>query len=62
MPVPPSGGEDWWQYLQRARAELEGAGHCFRAKDEIDADIESLRWGDERIEDVRRQIDQQRRQ
>ena len=60
-PVPQSGGEDWWQYLQQARAELEATGHRFRPKEEIDADIESLRSGDERIEDVRRRIDHQNR-
>ncbi len=44
---------DWWQYLQRARAELEAAGYRFRTKDEIEAEIESLRSGDERIDKPR---------
>lgn len=44
---------DWWQYLQRARAELEAAGYRFRTKEQIDAEIESLRSGDERIHEPR---------
>jgi hypothetical protein len=43
---------DWWQYLQRIRAELEAAGHPFRTQSEIDADLEELRGGDERIEQL----------
>lgn len=35
--------EDWWEYLQRARAELEALGHRFSTKEEIDAYIEDLR-------------------
>lgn len=49
-----AGSEDWWQYLQKARAELQAAGHCFRTKEEIDVEIAELRSGDERIEGVRR--------
>jgi hypothetical protein len=48
--VSTAGQEDWWQYLQRARAELEAAGHHFRTKEEIDAEIDDLRSGDDRIE------------
>ncbi len=50
LPVDQSGGGDWWEYLQKARAELEAAGHPFRTKEEIDADLADLRSGDERIE------------
>jgi hypothetical protein len=43
--------ENWFEYLQSTRAELEASGHRFRAKEEIDADIEEMRdWGEERIE------------
>ena len=43
-PVQPLGlSEDWWLYLQRVRADLEAAGHPFRSKDEIDAEIDELR-------------------
>jgi hypothetical protein len=54
-------GEDPWQYLQRARAELEASGHRFRTQEEIDADIEDMRSGDERIEEIYRQIEAERR-
>jgi hypothetical protein len=49
-------GEDFLQYLQRARTELEAAGASFRTKEEIDADIEELRSGDKRLEDVYSEI------
>lgn len=40
---PASSGEDWFEYLQRARAERESAGAAFRTKEEIDADIDAMR-------------------
>ncbi len=55
---PPA--EDWWQVLQRARAELEASGHRFRSKEEIDASLEDLRSGDERLEEVYREIESRR--
>jgi hypothetical protein len=48
--------ENWWEYLQRARAELEAEGHEFRTGEEIDAYIEELRSGDERIEQINRTV------
>jgi hypothetical protein len=51
------GGEDWWQFLQRARAELEKAGQGFRTQEEIEAEREDFRSGDERIEEVLRQVE-----
>jgi hypothetical protein len=38
--IPESGptGETWWEYLQRARAELLEKGQAFRTKEEIDVD------------------------
>ena len=33
----------WLDYLQQARSELEAAGHPFRTKDAIDADLAELR-------------------
>src|SRR5437764_14088349 len=48
--VPAAAQEDWWQYLQRSRAELEASGHGFRTREEIDAEREDFRSGDERIE------------
>jgi hypothetical protein len=44
------------EYLQRARAELEAEGHEFRTGEEIDAYIEELRSGDERIEQINRTV------
>jgi hypothetical protein len=44
---PPPVKEDWWQFLQRARAALEASGHHFRTKEEIDAEIADIRSGDE---------------
>lgn len=38
-----SAGEDWFEYLQRARAEREVAGVRFRAREEIDAEIDAMR-------------------
>jgi len=40
--------DDWWAYLQRARAELESSGRRFRTQAEIDSEIDDLR-SDERI-------------
>ncbi len=39
VPEPRAGAENWWQYLQRARSELEAAGHRFRTREEIDAEM-----------------------
>jgi transposase len=60
-PKPAKGREHWWEFLQRARKELEEAGHRFRTKEEIDAEIEEIRSGDEWLEDVYRQTAKQRR-
>jgi hypothetical protein len=49
--------EDWWQCLQRSRAELEAAGHRFRTEEEIEAEREDFRSGDERVEEIRRHDD-----
>ena len=37
------GAESWWDYLQRARAELIEQGQSFRTKEEIDDDRARLR-------------------
>ena len=62
LPTVSRDSEDWWQFLQRARKELEESGHRFRTKEEIDAEIEDIRSGDERLEEVYRQSEEQRRQ
>lgn len=40
-PIPA--GENWFEYLEQARSERELAGAEFRAKEEIDAEIDSIR-------------------
>jgi hypothetical protein len=43
-PQPPK--EDWWQYLQRIRAEREASGYPFMNEEELKAHIEWLREPD----------------
>lgn len=38
-----STGEDWFEYLQRTRAERESTGAKFRTREEIDAEIDVMR-------------------
>jgi hypothetical protein len=38
--------EDWWQHLQRIRAEREATGYPFMNDEEVNAHIEWLREGD----------------
>ena len=42
---PDPGNEDWWQYLQRVRAELEAAGGPFRTEEAIDQERQDFRGG-----------------
>lgn len=53
--APPQ--EDWFQYLLRARAELEASGTAFRTAEEIEAEREAFRSGDERIEELYKELD-----
>jgi hypothetical protein len=46
--------EDWWQYLQRVRAELEAAREPFRTAEAIDKERQGFRGGDDRIEEMYR--------
>ena len=59
MPTPPK--EDWWQYMQRARRELEASGASFMNEVEVSDHIAWLREGD-RIDDLLREADEQRAQ
>ena len=52
QPTPPK--EDWFQHLQRIRAEREAAGYRFMNEEEATAHIEWLREGD-RIDDLLQQ-------
>ena len=47
---------DWWQYLQRARAKLAAAGGPFRTTEDIEQERREFRSGDDRIENLYRQI------
>ena len=40
---PSHASQNWLDVLRAARAELEAAGHAFRTKGEIDAEIADLR-------------------
>ena len=42
---PDPGNEDWWQYLQRVRAELEVAGGPSRTAEAIDRERQDFRRG-----------------
>jgi hypothetical protein len=39
-------GEDWWQFMQRARKQMEEAGCRFQDEKEIQAHVEWMREGD----------------
>ncbi len=47
--VPPPPTETLVEFVDRTRRELEAAGHRFRTKEEIDAELEELRgeWNDQ---------------
>jgi hypothetical protein len=54
---PPQ--EGWWQFMQRARRELEASGAQFMNEGEVNAHIEWLREGD-RIDELLREADERR--
>src|SRR5438034_11214436 len=60
-PGPPT--ESLIEFVRRTRRELEAAGHRFRTKEEIDAELGELRneW-DERLDDLDRLREQARGQ
>src|SRR5436190_20381029 len=45
--------EDWWQFMQRARRELEASGARFLNAEEMQAHLDWLREGD-RMDDMLR--------
>jgi hypothetical protein len=61
LPSASNTGEDWWQYLQRARRELEAMDYPFLKAEEVTAWIEELRSDDDRIEEAYRQAEEARR-
>ncbi len=44
--------EDWWQYLQRCRAELKASGATFRRGVDIAAEVEQIRGEHDRVEGI----------
>jgi hypothetical protein len=56
-PAPPK--EDWWQFLQRSRRQLEESGAKFMNEEEMKAHIEWLREPD-RIDELLQQADEER--
>lgn len=56
---PPT--EGWWQYMQRARRELEAMNYPFMNANEVTAWIEELRAEEDRIEEAYRQAEAARR-
>lgn len=51
-PEQPAGPEDWWQYLQRSRAELESSGASFRGLEEIEAALEQIRGEMDKVDAI----------
>jgi hypothetical protein len=47
LPVAAESGQDWWQFLQSARARLDAAGSPTMSDEEVAAHVEDLRSGDE---------------
>jgi hypothetical protein len=58
---PSLSAESWWEFLERSRAELEAAGSPFMTEAEVQDHIEDLRSGDERLDALYRQIEDERR-
>lgn len=58
---PSASTENWWEFLQRSRAELQAAGSTFMTEEDVQSHIEDLRSGDERLDAVNRRMDVERR-
>jgi hypothetical protein len=56
---PPN--QDWWQYLQAARAVLETRGTGFRSQEEIEAERKDFRSENEHLENLGQTSDEERR-
>jgi hypothetical protein len=51
---------NWWELMQRIRAEREAAGYPFLDEDQMAQRIDSLREDDDRIGRLREEMEQQR--
>ena len=47
---PYSPTENWWEFLERSRSELRAAGSSFMTDEGVQAHIENLRSGDDRLD------------
>jgi len=57
---PEPTAEGWWPYMQRVRAEREAAGCRFMNEAEMESRVSWLRDDEERIDGIRRELDEQR--
>jgi hypothetical protein len=57
--APPQ--EGWWPYMQRIRAEREAAGYHFMNEVEMEAHIQWLREGEDRIDRIYREMEMEKR-
>jgi hypothetical protein len=57
----PAASEGWWPYMQRVRAEREAAGYHFMNEVEMEDHIWWLREDEDRIDQIHREIDLERR-
>ncbi len=58
---PSSPSENWWDFLQRTRKELQAAGSPFMSEDEVQVHVEDLRSGDERLDAIYRRLEDEPR-
>jgi hypothetical protein len=54
------GRENWWEFLQRARKELEASGAVFRRAVDIAGVIDQVRGEHERPDNIRWEIEWQK--
>jgi hypothetical protein len=57
--APPT--EDWWQMMQRIRAEREASGYPFLSESQMAEHLDALREDDDRIDRLHRDIERERR-
>jgi hypothetical protein len=58
---PLASTENWWEFLQRSRAELQAAGSTFMTEEDVQSHVEDLRSGDERLDTVYRRMEDEPR-
>jgi hypothetical protein len=58
---PCSSSENWWEFLERSRSELQEAGSSFMTDEDGQAHIQDLRSGDERLDAIYHRMDDERR-